>query len=319
MGYSYYLYFICIIWWIFNKLYSIGDKVNINKRDILKVLLSFIIFFYIGSIAVLICRGFLNIDFKNHPIYILVLEAIVELIIGVIAFFLYKDLFKKSIKKIKENRLNLKKIGEVLILGYVTVMGCNFLVTTCGLVIGNLFGIESLKSDNQLLIENLRNLSPFLMFISACILAPVVEETIFRGGIGKVIKNKKVFITVSGLIFGLMHVTESMTLLLEILFIGIIVSYILNSDKYSDKRKVILSFTSIIGILIIGFIIFYIEYGNILSVIKILDPSEIIASFSYIGMGIGLASIYANKGDLLRNIGIHATVNTIALILLFFK
>lgn len=292
---------------------------NINKRDILKVLLSFIIFFYIGSIAVLICRGFLNIDFKSKPIYVLVLEAIVELIIGVIAFFLYKDLFKKSIKKIKENRLNLKKIGEVLILGYVTVMGCNFLVTTCGLVIGNLFGIESLKSDNQLLIENLRNLSPFLMFISACILAPVVEETIFRGGIGKVIKNKKVFITVSGLIFGLMHVTESMTLLLEILFIGIIVSYILNSDKYSDKRKVILSFTSIIGILIIGFIIFYIEYGNILSVIKSLDPSEIIASFSYIGMGIGLASIYANKGDLLRNIGIHATVNTIALILLFFK
>ena len=98
-----------------------------------------------------------------------------------------------------------------------------------------------------------------------------------------------------------------------------IVSYILNNEKYSDKRKVILSFTSIIGILLIGFIIFYLEYGNILNVIKNLDPSEIIASFSYIGMGVGLASIYANNGDLLRNIGIHATVNAIALIILFFK
>ena len=100
---------------------------NINKRDILKVLLSFIIFFYIGSIAVLICRGFLNIDFKNHPIYVLVLEAVVELIIGIIVFFLYKDLFKKSIKKIKESQLSLKKIGEVLLLGYVTVYASGLL------------------------------------------------------------------------------------------------------------------------------------------------------------------------------------------------
>ena len=97
MGSNYYLYFICIIWRIFNKLYNIGDKVNINKRDILKVLLSFIIFFYIGSIAVLICRGFLNIDFKNHPIYVLVLEAVVELIIGIIVLIIILKVISKII------------------------------------------------------------------------------------------------------------------------------------------------------------------------------------------------------------------------------
>ena len=48
--------------------------------------------------------------------------------------------------------------------------------------------------------------SPILMLISTVLLAPFAEEGIFRLGLKKVIKNKYIFMVISGLLFGFMHV-----------------------------------------------------------------------------------------------------------------
>ena len=44
------------------------------------------------------------------------------------------------------------------------------------------------------------------MLISTSILAPFVEESIFRLGLRSVIKEKYLFIAISGLVFGFMHI-----------------------------------------------------------------------------------------------------------------
>ena len=44
------------------------------------------------------------------------------------------------------------------------------------------------------------------MIISSSLLAPIVEEGIFRLGFRRVIKNNYLFIFISGFVFGLMHI-----------------------------------------------------------------------------------------------------------------
>ena len=55
-------------------------------------------------------------------------------------------------------------------------------------------------------IDIITNNAPVMMLISTSILAPFVEESIFRLGLRSVIKEKYLFIAISGLVFGFMHI-----------------------------------------------------------------------------------------------------------------
>ena len=53
---------------------------------------------------------------------------------------------------------------------------------------------------------SLTSSAPIMMLISAAFLAPIVEEGIFRLAFRKVINNKYLFMIISGLLFGFMHI-----------------------------------------------------------------------------------------------------------------
>ncbi len=57
------------------------------------------------------------------------------------------------------------------------------------------------------------------MFITAGILAPIVEELTFRKAIGGIFKNKWLFCFISGLIFGLLHVLGNASSWYEYLYV----------------------------------------------------------------------------------------------------
>ncbi|MDD2504964.1 MAG: CPBP family intramembrane metalloprotease, partial [Bacilli bacterium] len=85
-----------------------------------------------------------------------------------------------------------------------------------------------------LLIES----APGMMMLSSVIIAPFIEEVIFRLGFKKVIKNKVLFILISGLIFGLMHIIPSslslfVLMLQSIIYIslGVVLAYIYEKEK----------------------------------------------------------------------------------------
>ena len=57
------------------------------------------------------------------------------------------------------------------------------------------------------------------MVINAGILAPIVEEIVFRRSYEHLIKNKIIYVLISGFIFGLAHVTGNINSWVDYLFI----------------------------------------------------------------------------------------------------
>lgn len=66
------------------------------------------------------------------------------------------------------------------------------------LVINLFFGM----AENQ---TSLNAMNPFFIIVIATLYAPLVEETVFRGAIRKLIKNDIIYIIVSAVAFGLVH------------------------------------------------------------------------------------------------------------------
>lgn len=74
-------------------------------------------------------------------------------------------------------------------------------------------------ANNEQSVRELFNLNPILMLFFACIIAPVLEELVFRISFRKIIHNNYLFIFLSGFIFGLMHVIGSSNNIIDWLYI----------------------------------------------------------------------------------------------------
>ncbi len=63
-------------------------------------------------------------------------------------------------------------------------------------------------SSNESLIREYIDKYPLYMFFSSVIFAPAIEELLFRKSIKNIFKNKYLFIIISGILFGISHVTN---------------------------------------------------------------------------------------------------------------
>ena len=70
--------------------------------------------------------------------------------------------------------------------------------------------LSNKQSENQVLLTEM---PLWFMGIMSCLYAPLVEECVFRGAIRKFVRRDWLFIIVSGITFGLIHVTGEATLL----------------------------------------------------------------------------------------------------------
>ena len=81
----------------------------------------------------------------------------------------------------------------------------------CSIIVG-IFS-ESVVSVNQ---ETINSLPLYYTIPASIIYAPIVEETIFRGVIRKLFKNNVLFVIVSALAFGFIHITSEPTLIMAV-------------------------------------------------------------------------------------------------------
>lgn len=202
--------------------------------SLLKLSLCFIIFFCIGDIFSYILNVF-NIyvsKFSNKTLVIY--QFVISFIIFMALLLTYRKTIKKDFEKFrKEKNKNITYIIKI----FVIFMIVKYIVSFISILIMTLlnFDTSSMTSVNQNLIESYIKASPLLMLFSTAILAPFYEELLFRLGFKKVFKNKYIFITLSGMIFGLMHVfplENGISLLLGLMqsityvSMGIFLSYI---------------------------------------------------------------------------------------------
>ena len=161
-----------------------------------------------------------NLTLTSKMIYIIVFEIMIA---SIIALINHEKLIKNIKDFKKKYKTYLQKYLPYYILGLIIMMVSN-------IIINSLTG--SIAGNEQAIQETLTK-SPIYIFIQAAILAPFIEEMVFRQSIRNIITNKKTFIIASGLIFGGLHVIGNIHTIYDILYIipyatpGIIFAYIL--------------------------------------------------------------------------------------------
>lgn len=226
-----------------------------NVKNIFKLIISFVLFFNLSLVIAYIFKlvGINYSDF-NYIDYAC-LNTFIELIMFVVVLLFYKKYLKKDLVLFKLNKKDyIKKIISYFLIFLVVKYG----VTLFSSLLLVMLGSDLVTSENQETVVTLAKTLPFMMMISTSLLAPFVEEGIFRLGIKKVINNKYLFILVSGLIFGFMHIFPTELPLyvaliesLNYVTMGLLLAYIYNETDNIYVVVIIHALNNLLSMLMI--------------------------------------------------------------------
>lgn len=164
---------------------------------------------------ILICMflesGIIQILFKNllHIKKVTVRDATIlnflsSLVFGIFLIIIYRKDLKKEWKIFKSKLSDNLDIGiKYWLIGLFFMMSTNILI--------NLIW-KSGTATNEQAVQKMITSLPFVMLLSAGILAPLNEEILFRKCFRDTFKNNIVFALVSGVFFGFLHVSTATTL-----------------------------------------------------------------------------------------------------------
>ena len=179
-----------------------------TKNRILEICKGFLTFliFYFSSYLQIIPLLLFNIDPNNYTNAELALvNAFVDIILVLILIIFYFKELKKEFKLFKDKiKINMDIAFKYWFIGLIIMCVSN-------IIIGMITNLNT--SSNEEAVQSLVSSTPYLMLFTAGILAPIAEELTFRKGVSKIFKNKWVYATASGLIFGLLHVIGSNNIL----------------------------------------------------------------------------------------------------------
>lgn len=163
-----------------------------------------IIFFYLLAISFSdVPLDILGFNYKNwDPIWICIYDIIYQLIIIIVIFLTYKNVVISNCKDFFKNFKS-----------YISEYIKYWFITLGLMMLSNLIIQPFTKSiaGNEETVRTMISLYPAYMFIASVIIAPIIEESIFRLVLRKMITNKYIFIFLSGFLFGFMHVLGNIT------------------------------------------------------------------------------------------------------------
>lgn len=226
-----------------------------NVKNIFKLIISFVLFFNLSLVIAYIFKlvGINYSDF-NYIDYAC-LNTFIELIMFVVVLLFYKKYLKKDLVLFKLNKKDyIKKIISYFLIFLVVKYGVALFSSLLLVMLGS----DLVTSENQETVVTLAKTLPFMMMISTSLLAPFVEEGIFRLGIKKVINNKYLFILVSGLFFGFMHIFPTELPLyvaliesLNYVTMGLLLAYIYNETDNIYVVVIIHALNNLLSMLMI--------------------------------------------------------------------
>lgn len=134
-----------------------------------------------------------------------------DLIYIIILLLIFKKDIKKGIQDLRKNFTNRAMISLTC-----WIIGCLLMVTSSFIIS---FILKQDVSTNESLVRQSIKIAPLYMLFTCSLVAPIFEELVFRKSLNGLIKNKWIFILVSGLGFGLLHVIGSYNTPLDFLYI----------------------------------------------------------------------------------------------------
>lgn len=184
------------------------------KKDIFDFLIAIgsFLFYYFSQYFSALPLQTLGIDINElsytfKTIYLLAFQFIVLLVI----LFVYKNHLKIQFKDFIKNKENyFKKYFKfwIYMLAAMMVSNAIIMMVNGGEISNNQEGI------NELFVRN-----PIYVYIACVIIAPILEELIFRFSLRKIFKTDNLFIFMSGLLFGMAHVIGQTETLMDYLHI----------------------------------------------------------------------------------------------------
>lgn len=187
----------------------LDDKINLKKAVL--TLLVFLGFFLSSYFQIIPIRLF-GITKNNYTVNTQVCLTLFSdtCFLAILVFIYFKDL-KKDFKVFK------KKYNELLdssfkyyFIGLVVMVLSNILINNI---------TPSNMPTNEESVQGMIKASPYLTLICTGILAPFIEELIFRKSFKDAFNSKLLFIFVSSLVFGGLHVVISMKEAYELLYL----------------------------------------------------------------------------------------------------
>lgn len=196
----------------------------------------YIINAFLGILAIFIYFGFsyiqlgllelFHIDYENMSLSFKVLYLIVtEAIEMGIILFLFRKKLKEDIKDLKKNHESYFKAYFKYWLFILAIMMISNIII--------MFITENQTAGNEEAFRTVLSKSPIYAYFSGVIFAPIIEELIFRRSIRNIIPIDSLFIFVSGLVFGGLHVVTGYSGPLDLLYLipyctpGLVFAYIL--------------------------------------------------------------------------------------------
>lgn len=181
-----------------------------KKKTIISIMKFIIVFglFYYSSYIQYIPIKLFNLDINNGAVDV-VLSTFSNIVLAVVFILIYKKELISDWKIFKKNFLESIDVGiKAWFIGLIFMFISNAI----------LIYFNAGKATNEQLVQEMISALPWVMLIDAGIIGPFIEEIIFRKAIKDVFENKYIFIIVSGLFFGLMHVVTSFNSLGTFLF-----------------------------------------------------------------------------------------------------
>jgi len=182
-----------------------------------------------------------------------------SLIFYIIMLTLMVLLFRKQL--VHDFKIFKEYFREYMSLVFKTWGKAFIVMLILGLIIQILTGTT--QSNNQQALQTMFNKYPVFLALLSIIYAPFTEELLFRGVIRKFIKSKYLFILVSGIAFGLLHVIDDSKTMAEFSYVfvysalGIFLAslyYKTNNLFTNISFHFVQNFLSVIGMIILYFI-----------------------------------------------------------------
>ncbi len=152
-----------------------------------------------------------------------------EIFLLMIILLLFLDDLKKAYSDLKKNHKKyFSSCFKYWIIGLLVMMFSNLILQK--------FSTNGIAGNEQT-INELFEVSPLYIWISAVLIAPFMEELLFRQGIRNIFKNDILFILISGIFFGSLHVIGNVQNFWDFLYIipysslGIAFAYMLYKTK----------------------------------------------------------------------------------------
>ncbi len=139
------------------------------------------------------------------------LFALSDFIYVIILILIFKKEILKGLKDLKKNF-----VDRALLSLNCWIVGC-VIMTVSSIIIGMI--LKQNVSTNEALVRESIKIAPLYMLFTCSIVAPIFEEMVFRRSLYGLIKFKWLFILVSGLGFGLLHVLGSYNTPLDFLYV----------------------------------------------------------------------------------------------------